>query len=276
VLGSLGTSGGLYNAFNGLYAFNPGPDIILKAVLEPSKWSHFEVFGMVDEFHDRIFPCASAGATSTCSGVLGPSAAGAVNNSTNGWGAGANGRVSLINKHVDLGLHVFGGQGVGRYGTGGLADATVRPDGTLALLRSLQTLGTLEYHSAKLDIYGNAGVEYAQRYAQLNSSGKAVGYGSPLFNDSGCSTELPPGTTNNGFTPTSPANCTGDTRNLIEGTFGFWYKFYNGPKGRLQWGPQYSYIVRNAWAGASAVKGISTQPHGIENMFFTSFRYYLP
>jgi hypothetical protein len=277
VLGSLGTSGGLYNAFNGLYAFNPGPDVVLKAALEPSKWSHFEVFGLVDEFHDRIFPCATASSTSVCNGVTGPSAAGAVNKLTNGWGAGANGRVSLFNKHVDIGAHGFGGQGIGRYGTGGLSDATVRPDGALALLRQFQALGTLEYHAAKLDIYSNAGVEYAEKYSQLNSSGKAVGYGSPLFNNSGCSTELPPGTTNNGFTPTNPANCTGDTRNLIEGTLGFWYRFYNGPKGRLQWGPQYSYIVRNTWVGAPP-KGstIGIAPHGIENMFLTSFRYYLP
>jgi hypothetical protein len=128
-----------------------------------------------------------------------------------------------------------------------------------------------------LDIYANGGGEYVQKYWLLNSSGKAVGYGSPLFNNSGCSTELPPGTTINGFTPTNPGNCTGDTRNLIEGTFGFWYRFYNGPKGRLQWGPQYSYIVRNTWVGAPP-KGstIGIGPHGIENMFLTSFRYYLP
>jgi hypothetical protein len=276
VLGSLGNSGGLYNAFNGLYSFNPGPDIVLKAAVEPSKWSHFEVFGLVDEFRDRIFPCATATSTSVCNGVTGPSAAGAVNKSTNGWGAGANGRVSLFNKHVDIGAHGLGGQGIGRYGTVGLSDATVRPDGTLALLRQFQALGTLEFHASKLDIYGNAGAEYAEKYWQLNSSGKAVGYGSPLFSNSGCSTELPPGTTNNGFTPTSPGSCTGDTRNLIEGTLGFWYRFYNGPKGRLQWGPQYSYIVRNTWAGAGTLKGTFSQPHGIENMFFTSFRYYLP
>ena len=38
----------------------------------------------------------------------------------------------------------------------------------------------------------------------------------------------------------------------------------------MQWGPQYSYVVRNTWSGAGG------QPHGVENMFFTSFRYYLP
>jgi hypothetical protein len=274
LLGSTGTLGGVYNN-QANYSFNPTPDFVFKAVLEPSKWSHFEVFGLIDEFRDRTFPCATAGATATCNGVTGPSAAGASNNSITGWGMGGNGRVSLLNKHVDVGVHFLGGDGVGRYGASGLSDTTVRADGTLSLLRSYQALGTLEYHATKLDVYFNGGGEYASRDWQFNSAGKPVGYGSPLFNNSGCSGELPPGA--GGFAPTAPANCTGDTRNLIQGTFGFWYRFYNGPKGRLQWGPQYSYIVRNTWAGTSAFPGIVLgQPHATENMFLTSFRYYLP
>jgi hypothetical protein len=57
---------------------------------------------------------------------------------------------------------------------------------------------------------------------------------------------------------------------------GVWYKVYNGPKGRMQFGPQYSYISRNAWAGAGQTTGTSLSPHGIDNVFYTSFRYYLP
>jgi len=74
----------------------------------------------------------------------------------------------------------------------------------------------------------------------------------------------------NGFNPGGLSNCNGDTRSIIEGTLGFWYRFYQGPKGRVQWGPQYSYIVRNTWAGKGG------NPSATENMFFTSFRYYLP
>jgi hypothetical protein len=73
-----------------------------------------------------------------------------------------------------------------------------------------------------------------------------------------------------GFNPGSLSNCTGDTRAIFEGTFGFWYKPYNGPKGKIQIGPQYSYIVRNTWAGTGG------QPQATDNMFLTSFRYYLP
>ena len=86
-----------------------------------------------------------------------------------------------------------------------------------------------------------------------------------------------------GFQPSNPANCTANTRNVIEGTAGFWYRFYKGPKGTLQWGPQYSYFMRNTWAacGGAALTGPCpvfhlTAPHGNENMFLTSFRYYLP
>ena len=38
-------------------------------------------------------------------------------------------------------------------------------------------------------------------------------------------------------------------RTSVEGTLGFWYKPYNGPKGRLQFGMQYSYLTKTAWAG---------------------------
>jgi len=82
-----------------------------------------------------------------------------------------------------------------------------------------------------------------------------------------------------GFNPANPANCTGDTRSIIEGTIGFWYRFYNGPKGRVQWGPQYSYIDRNTWAGTGgnpASGNLLANPNATENMFLTSFRYYLP
>jgi hypothetical protein len=257
LIGAPGTAGGLFNP-TANYSFNSAPDFVVKAAFEPG-WGHYEVFGVVSQFRDRVFP---NGAAAT------PSATGAFNDSRVGGGVGANARGSLFNKHVDVGLHFMGGNGIGRYGTTGLPDATVRPDGTLALVRNYQSLATLEWHSDKWDIYTNAGGEYAARTAYVNSSGKGVGYGSPLFNNTGCSTETLPGS--NGFTPGALTNCTGDTRNILQGTFGFWYRFYKGPKGTVQWGPQYSYVVRNTWSGTGG------DPHGIENMFLTSFRYYLP
>jgi hypothetical protein len=74
-----------------------------------------------------------------------------------------------------------------------------------------------------------------------------------------------------GFNPAGPSNCAGNTRAIYEGTIGFWYRIYSGDKGRIQWGPQYSYLNRSTWA---ATKG--GNPSAQENMILTSFRYYLP
>jgi len=253
------------------YSFNPSPDIIVKLVAEPG-FGHYEIFGLFDRFRDRVFPCEDIATTTLCiSTTPGPNALGAYNASKNGGGFGANARWSFAQKHVDFGLHGFGGSGVGRYGSGGLADTSVRNDGTFDLVRSLQGLTTLEYHGPKLDIYLNAGAEYAARAATFDPViGKNVGYGAPTFSNSGCYTETAP-QNGTGFLPGSLGSCTADTRVLIEGTAGFWHHIYTGPKGRLQWGLQYSYVTRNTWSGASGF-----EPHGLDGMVFSSFRYYLP
>jgi hypothetical protein len=255
VLGAAGNPGGLYNPLAN-YSFNKTPDFVVKAVAEPG-FGHYEVFGVISDYRDRVYPNGT---------LKTPSAAGAFNNSTVGGGVGANARVTL-KKYTDLGLHFFGGNGVGRYGSTGLPDATVHTDGTLRLLRSYQALGTLEFHTSKWDIYFNGGTEYVSRAWELNSSGKPVGYGSPLFDNSGCFAEpLPTGA----FLPGTLSKCAGDTKNIFEGVAGFWYRFYNGHYGKLQMGPQYSYVTRTTWAGKSG------QPYAVDNMVLTSFRYYLP
>ena len=86
----------------------------------------------------------------------------------------------------------------------------------------------------------------------------------------------------NDFNPSSGSNCAGDIRVIQEGTLGFWYKFYQGSKGRLQFGAQYSYLAKDAWSGLGGVTGIggatpvAISPKADNNMVFTSFRYYLP
>jgi hypothetical protein len=100
------------------------------------------------------------------------------------------------------------------------------------------------------------------------------GYGSPYANNTGCSTETLPSATG---TPGTGGTCAGDTRYIMEGTVGFWHKVYQGEKGRMQWGIQYSYIYKNAWSGSDGLTGTtSIAPHAVNNMVFTSFRYYLP
>lgn len=294
LVGSAGANGGVYNggittcttstntttlvstttcspAAN--YSFNPSPDLIGKVAFEPG-FGHYEVFGIYAHFRNRVFPCEDVTTTNPCAGTTGPSPILAHNASTDGGGIGVNARFSLYKKgtnHLDFGLHGIYGSGVGRYGASGLADASITNIGTFHLIRSSQALGTLEWHAAKLDIYLNAGGEYASRTASYDPIlKKAVGYGSPQFGNAGCFTETGP-VNNSGFLPGGLAGCTADTRVLIEGTAGFWYRFYNGPRGRFQFGPQYSYVTRNAWSGASGF-----EPHGINGMAFTSFRYYLP
>jgi hypothetical protein len=300
LVGSAGAGGGLYNgAITGCststtdlttcslaasYSFNPSPDIVAKVAFEPG-FGHYEVFGIFSRFRDRIFPCAEASVTLPCPASTNttPNALLAYNSSKNGGGFGANARWSFDDKHVDFGLHAFSGSGEGRYAASGLPDASVHANGTLDLIRTYQALGTLEWHGPKLDIYANGGMDYASRASDFDPiSGKAVGYGSPSFSNSGCYSENSP-TIAGGFFPGGLSSCTADTRVVYEGTFGFWIKPYDGAKdkinrGRIQFGPQFSYVNRAAWSGVgpggSTVPGVS--PHGQDLMLYTSFRYYLP
>ena len=269
----LGESGAS-NSYNttATYSFNPAPDIIAKVAFDPG-FGHYEIFGLVDRFTDRVFPCvefASGSALCTAKGVT--SATGAYNASKEGGGFGASARWTFA-EHVVFGLKGFGGSGVGRYAAGGLSDASINGDGTIHLVKNFEGLSTLEWKSKKFDIYGYGGIEYAARSYNFDrlankGAGANVGYGAPTFLNTGCYTESAPGS--GGFSPGGLANCTGDTRALIEGTVGFWYRFYSGPRGRFQYGTQYSYVTRNTWSGAGG------SPNGLDGMVFTSFRYYLP
>ena len=273
-----GNSGGLLNAFDATgYTLNQRPDFLFKAAADPG-WGHYEVYYVLRTFRDRVYPCLTATVAVPCpaNGATTPSTAGAFNDSRLGGGLGVNARVPLLHKKLDAGIHFFGGDGVGRYGSSQLSDVTARPNGTLALIRGGQALGTLEFHpSPKLDVYLNAGWEYAFRTAYLNAAGTGgVGYGSQLFNNSGCNVEATFPT--NQYTPGASGTCNGDVKDVIEGTIGFWHKYYQGPKGRLQWGIQYSYVVKNTWSAQGGGVGFGIAPNAIDNMVFTSFRYYIP
>jgi hypothetical protein len=284
------TVGGLYNFLLGesgasnsynttaTYSFNPAPDVIAKIAFDPG-FGHYEIYGLVDRFTDRVFPCVEGYTTAACnptaSPTPAPSALLAYNASKEGGGFGASARWTIA-KHITFGLKGFGGSGVGRYAPGGLPDVSINPDGTLHLVKNLHGLGTLEWHGKKLDLYGYGGTEYASRTWAYDSTilpGATtpvgyVGYGAPGFNNTGCYTEVAPGS--GGFSPGSLSKCTADTRALIEGTAGFWYRFYSGPRGSFRYGTQFSYVTRNTWSGDGR------SPNGLDAMVFTSFRYYLP
>lgn len=302
-----GNGGGLNNGFDATgYAQNRAPDVVVKAAIDPG-WGHYEVFGIVSQLRARIYPCAVVsdvapgtvigpltynGPQITCTAAAGavlPTAAGAFNDSRTGGGGGASLRIPLFAKKLDFGVKGVYGDGIGRFGSSQLADATARPDGTLAPIRSGHGLGILEFHpSPKLDIYAYGGAEYAARAAYTGYESVRVaattvtrsnngigGYGNPAANNSGCSTENPPATQ---LLPSAGGTCAGDARIVIEGTLGFWHKLYQGPKGGFRWGMTYSYLTRTGWSGSGGLAAGSAgiEPKAVNNMVFTSFRYYLP
>ena len=327
-----GAGGGLYNAFDGTgYSPNKTPDFIVKAAFDPG-FGHYEVFGIVSTYQNRVYPCAVIGTTAgnfptpttptvlSCaqSASLTPSSAGAYNESTTGGAIGASLRVPLASKKFSVGLKAMYGDGTGRFASAQLADATFRPDGTMTLIHNASWLGSVDWNlTKKLSIYAYVGGEYAGRTAyqgyqsvkvtatpaipgcgavgqapcpgggiqpaypavtstSISTSGIG-GYGSPFFNNSGCSTENPPTGTG---APSGGGSCAGDIRYIGEATLGFWHKIYQGEKGRVQWGVQYSYFYKDGWSGNNSSNGSSTaaglSPHAVDNMVWTSFRYYLP
>ncbi|HYK40444.1 MAG TPA: hypothetical protein VEU98_10465 [Candidatus Eremiobacteraceae bacterium] len=290
-----GAGGGLYNFVDTAgYTLNRAPDFLLKATADPG-WGHYEVVGILSTFRNRIYPCGALPLptfpTATCTTAT--STAGAFNDSRTGGGVGATARLPVIAKKLDLVAHIQAGDGIGRYSSAQIADLTARPDGSISLIHSYAWLGSAEAHpNAKIDLYAYFGGEYGGRTAYNFTNGLGnpvpVGYGNPLFNNSGCSTETFPVPSGTGIgqpsSPTAPGavgGCAGDVKQVLEGTLGFWHKIYNGPKGRLQWGVQYSYLTKYGWNGnnfnsTTGVAGPSLRPHAVDNMVLTSFRYYIP
>jgi len=318
-LNAPGTAAGAYNSFDSTgYTANKAPDLIFKAAADPG-FGHYELFGIVSFFRDRIYPCGVVGTnttdtdpgTTTLTGNCASptptvvSSFGANNSSTTGGGLGASALWSLFDKHIDFGVKAVAGDGIGRYGSAQLADVTARPDGSLSLIRTAHGLVRAEWHvTPKFDLFAYWGMEFAWRAGYsgydavtitkttaipANGTNPAIpattttkisttgigGYGNYAANNSGCATE---GVPINDFNPSAGAECAGDIRHIQEPTLGFWYKFYQGTKGRVQFGVTYSYLVKSAWSGTGDVPAgdIPISPKGIDNMIFTSFRYYLP
>jgi hypothetical protein len=108
-------------------------------------------------------------------------------------------------------------------------------------------------------------------------SASALGYGSRVLSNTACNTTANPGFngSSTGYYP--GGSCGAQTRNVQEGTFGYWYDIYRGDRGRLRQSIQYAYTIRDAWSGAAATAGgPGIGAKGVDNMFWTSFRYYLP
>jgi len=239
--------------------------------------------------------------------------AGAFSNKVALGGIGASLRMPLIKDKFTFGAKGLFGPGVGHFGASTLSDATSNAWGGLEPIHNLSGLLTAELTpNPRLQVYAYYGGDYAGREdfgstatttlgapsaefcttsgtcttsptaAQIAAGGAwgahwgapsaaAVGYGSRLLSNSACNAITAPSYNGSSTGYYAGGSCGAQTRDVQEGTLGYWYDIYKGDRGRLRQGLQYSYAVREGWSGAS---GIGAK--GIENMVFTSLRYYLP
>jgi len=291
------------------YSFNVMPDIIVKAAFDPGI-GHYEIFGIGRYAHETVYPGETTngqlygglkdivtGATVTPA----LSTAGSYTNDIALGGLGASARATVASKFT-VGIKGLYGPGVGRYGSTTLSDVTSANSGEFSPLHNLSALGTVEIAATpRLVVYLNYGGDYAGRdswsgttlgapTATQNAATKVwgghwgtpavapVGYGSYLLNNSSCLTNSAPGYngSSTGYYP--GGSCGAQTKDVQEGTAGYWYDFYKGDYGRVRLGMQYAYTLRQSWSGAAVStngpNGVGAK--GIDNMFWTSFRYYLP
>ncbi len=286
-------------------SFNKAPDLLVKAAFDPGL-GHYEIFGIARFFHETIYPGETTnsqlygGLKDIVTGlVVAPAltTAGATTNSITLGGVGGSMRIPIFNNKITFGAKALFGPGVGHFGASTLSDATSNANGALVPIHNVSGLLTAEATpTPRLQLYFYYGGDYAGREDEANSSATtlgtpstaqsasgvwggtwkaptaaAVGYGSRLLSNAACTSSTAPGYNGSSTGYYAGASCSAQTRNVQEGTAGFWYDIYKGDRGRLRQGFQYSYAVREAWSGAD---GIGAK--GIENMLFTSFRYFLP
>jgi hypothetical protein len=236
-----GAAGAEFNSVNTL-SLNRVPDVIGKVALQEDVDGHalhVEAFGIYRDFYARV----------DTAGVSG-------NEGVTGGGVGGGAIFAVIPQLLDLQASGIVGDGIGRYGSAQLPDATLSVDGTIHPINEYEVLfgGTLHL-GPKLDVYAYAGEEQERQTAFTNATGKINnGVGNLAYNNTGCFVEA--------------GSCSANTRTIDQGTIGFWDRPYVGAFGRLQWGIQYSYTERHAF------EGIGGAPVASENMIFTSIRYY--
>lgn len=235
-----GSSGTYANQFDisGNQTSTPNlmPDIVAKVAYDPmfgGRHLHAELGGMLRSFKDY-------------------NAAANVKNTTLGGGL-AGGVNFEVAKDFRLILNGFYGAGGGRYIYGLGPDVVVKPDGTLATVRSGSGIAGFEYQAnKKMMLFGYYGGAYFDKAYYVSSVSPAgvpayVGFGYPGS----------PNTAN---------------RVIQEPTFGFIQTFWKNPKyGALQWINQYSYVERAPWYVSA---GSSKNAH--LSMVYTNLRYVLP
>jgi len=241
---------GYYSGNN--YSTEIAPDLIGKVAYDTSI-AHLEGYGVARFFHDRVSDAAGfleKGAPAT-----------GESHTTHAGGLGAAALVHVLPGLLDLQGNFLAGDGIGRYGTAQLPDATIGANGKPQALRGLQALvGLIGHPTTDIDVYAYGGVEETKRDAyDVEVKGKEVayGYGNPLYSNVTCNQEL-------GAT----SSCVANTSGIAQGTIGAWWKFEHGSYGTMQVGPQYSYTHRTIF------QGVGPTPKTDENTLLVSLRYY--
>jgi len=160
---------------------------------------------------------------------------------------------------LDFQVDFLAGNGIGRYGSAGFPDVTVKPTGVLAPIPEIQALvGLVGHPTDSFDLYTYAGVEAANStpFTAFTANGSlAFGYGNLLYNNSGCLHE-------------GSSVCAANTSEVWQVTGGFWWDVYKGDFGRLRVGGQGSFTERRVFAG------VGGGPNTNEGIFMGSLRYY--
>ncbi len=245
------------------------PDVIEKIALDPG-FGHYEVLGLERWFSDTVN-----------NGVAG---SGWSQKTTMAWGVGGNALLPAIPKILDLQGSVLYGQGIGRYTSSQLPDATIGADGTLSPITELSFMvGAVAHPFEGNDIYTYYGED--RSYANSWTSGTAQGgWGNPNFLNTGCVNQNlanNPGSLGGGpayNTPVAGTTCSFNVQKAQEFTIGFWQDAYKGNLGRLRYGLQYEYVRLTAFQGAPGpITATSTPNEGLNpnnNIVMFSFRYY--
>lgn len=178
------------NAANN-YSTDIAPDLIVKAAWDPG-YGHYEAYGLGRLFHDRV--------SMTGSGVSHTTAAG---------GGGAAALVPIIPKKLEFQASFLAGVGIGRYGSAQLPDAIIGRDGGPRPIPEVEALvGVIGHPTPAIDLYLYGGTEQESR-TYFNAAGKGYGYGSPLYSNATCGTELG-----------ASAGCVGNTSGVYQATLG--------------------------------------------------------
>ena len=227
------------NTLNGTtnYSIDVAPDIIVKAAADPG-YGHYEAYGLGRFMKSRVSVVGAGDDKVTFAGGVGGAAT-----------------VPLIPKYLDITGDALAGYGIGRYGAGQLPDATFKADGSPAPLPELVAMVGLIGHPVKsVDLYGYAGMEQIGRKT-FRSGTTTYGYGSSSVVNTGCDIEL------------DSSTCNAQTRSLVNGSVGGWWRFLHGGFGTLLAGTQYSYTKRIAF------HGVGGRPTTDENAVFVTLRY---